>query len=256
MVSACLSGQVAVVTGASSPGGIGRAIALRFAAEGASVLMVAEGTKAQLDEVKSLCASEPNAGRIESALVDLGTNDGPVEVIALAEKLFGRVDILVNNAAVREPMAFGSYTRAQFDHAVSVNLAAPFFTSQAVLPLMRRQGGGRIIHIASQLGHVTYDNRALYGLTKAALIHLTKSMARELAKDGILVNAISPGPISTPAVADRPAAELEARFGPYLPGGRLGRPEEIAEMALFLASAAPAFLQGQSVLVDGGYTNH
>ena len=256
MGSSCLAGRVAVVTGASSPGGIGRAIALRFAAEGACVLLVAEGTAAQLEEVKVLCASQPSAGRIECAQLDLGTAEGPAEMIAKAEHLFGRVDVLVNNAAVRVPMPFGSYTRAQFDHAVSVNLAAPFFASQAVIPLMRRQGGGRIIHIASQLGHVTYDGRALYGLTKAALIHLTKSMARELAKDGILVNAISPGPISTPAVADRPAAELEARFGPYLPGGKLGRPEEIAEMALFLASSAPEFLQGQSLLVDGGYTNH
>ncbi len=251
-----LAGRIAVVSGASSPGGIGRAIALRFASEGAAVLLVAEGTQEQLAEVKALCAAQPKAGRIESAQIDLGTDDGPGEMIATAERLFGRVDVLVNNAAVRATMPFGTYTRDQFDRVVAVNLAAPFFASQAVIPLMRRQGGGRIIHIASQLGHVTYDGRALYGLTKAALIHLTKSMAHELAKDGILVNAISPGPISTPAVADRPAAELEARFGPYLPGGRLGRPEEIAETALFLATTAPAFLQGHSVLVDGGYTNH
>ncbi|MEI6720599.1 MAG: SDR family oxidoreductase [Betaproteobacteria bacterium] len=256
MNSAPLSGKFTIVTGASSPGGIGRAIAQRFAAEGAAVLLVAEGTRAQLDEAKALCAAQPNAGRIVTAQIDLGSTDGPAEMISVAEGLFGRVDVLVNNAAARATMPFGDYTREQFDRVVSVNLAAPFFASQAVIPLMRRQGGGRIIHIASQLGQVTYTGRALYGLTKAALTHLTKSMAHELAKDGILVNAISPGPISTPAVADRPAAELEARFGPYLPGGRLGRPEEIAETALFLATTAPAFLQGQSVLVDGGYTNH
>lgn len=255
-MASLLAGKIAVVTGASSPGGIGRAIASRFAEEGASVLLVAEGTPEQLAAARLACQARPDAGRIETAQIDLGTPDGPGEMIAVAERLFGRVDVLVNNAAARASVPFGNYTHEQFDHVIAVNLAAPFFASQAVVPLMRRQGGGRIIHIASQLGHVTYAGRALYGLAKAAVIHLTKSMAHELGRDGILVNAISPGPVSTPAVADRPVAELKARFDPYLPAGRLGLPEEIAETALFLAATAPAYLMGQDIVVDGGYINH
>ncbi|MBC7781995.1 MAG: SDR family oxidoreductase [Proteobacteria bacterium] len=254
---ASLVGKYAIVTGASSTGGIGRAIARRLAEEGASILLVAEGSPAQLEEARALCAACPGAGRVEVAQIDLGLRDGPDEMIATAQRLFGRVDVLVNNAATRASVPFGEYTRDQFDRVVSVNLAAPFFASQAVLPMMRRQGGGRIIHIASQLGHVTYQSRALYGLTKAAIIHLTKSMAYELGREGILVNAISPGPIATPAVlGDRPAADLNARFAHYLPGGRMGTPEEIAELAVFLASAAPAFLQGQDIVIDGGYIIH
>lgn len=251
-----LSGKFAIVTGASSPGGIGRAIALRFAEAGASLLLVAEATSTQLDEARALCAAVPGAGRVETLLIDLSLPASPEAMVQTAERLFGGVDVLVNNAAARAPMMFGDYTRQQFDHLISVNLAAPFFASQAVVPLMRRQGGGRIIHIASQLGHVTYPTRALYGLTKAAIIHLTKSMAHELGRDGIIVNAISPGPVSTPAVADRPAAEVEARFKNYLPLGRLGEPSEIAELALFLATAAPSYLQGQDIVIDGGYINH
>jgi NAD(P)-dependent dehydrogenase (short-subunit alcohol dehydrogenase family) len=252
-----LEGRFAIVTGASSPGGIGRAIARRFAREGASVLLVADGTPAQLDDARALCAAEGGSGRIEVLPIDLSLPEGPASMIGAAVHLFGRVDILVNNAAARASVPFGDYTRAQFDHVVAVNLAAPFFASQAVLPLMRRQGGGRIIHIASQLGHVTYPSRALYGLTKAAIIHLAKSMAFELGREGILVNAISPGPVSTPAVVGgRSEAEMAARFAPYLPAGRLGRPEEIAELALFLASSSPAFLQGQDIVIDGGYIIH
>jgi NAD(P)-dependent dehydrogenase (short-subunit alcohol dehydrogenase family) len=252
-----LEGRFAIVTGASSPGGIGRAIARRFAREGASVLLVAEGTQAQLDDAQALCAAEGGSGRIEVLPIDLSLPEGPASMIDAAVRLFGRVDILINNAAARASVPFGDYTRAQFDHVVAVNLAAPFFASQAVLPLMRRQGGGRIIHIASQLGHVTYPSRALYGLTKAAIIHLAKSMAFELGREGILVNAISPGPVSTPAVVGgRSEAEMAARFAPYLPAGRLGRPEEIAELALFLASSSPAFLQGQDIVIDGGYIIH
>ncbi len=258
---ASLEGRCAIITGASSAGGIGRAIARRFAGDGASVLLVAEGSPAGLDEAKALCLEAAGAvrkhGLVETLQIDLSVPEGPAAMIDAAERLFGRVDILVNNAAARASVPFGDYTRAQFDHVVAVNLAAPFFASQAVLPIMRRQGGGRIIHIASQLGHVTFPSRALYGLTKAAIIHLTKSMAHELGREGILVNAISPGPVSTPAVAGgRSEAEMASRFAPYLPAGRLGRPEEIAELALFLAASSPAFLQGQDIVIDGGYTIH
>jgi len=251
-----LQGRIAIVTGASTPHGLGRAIARRFARAGASLLLVAEGTAAQLDEASAQCAAEPGAGAVEAACIDLGEPGAPERMVGQAASRFGRVDVLVNNAGIRMPVPFGEYSREQFDRVVAVNLAAPFFASQAVLPIMRRQGGGRIIHVASQLGHVTFEGRALYGLTKAALIHLTKSMAHELARENILVNAISPGPVFTEAPVNTDPDVRARRIERYLPGGRYGEPDEVAELALFLATGAPAFLQGQDILIDGGYTNH
>jgi NAD(P)-dependent dehydrogenase (short-subunit alcohol dehydrogenase family) len=251
-----LRGKVAVITGASAPLGIGRAIATRFARSGASLFLVAEATEAKLRAAAAECEAFPQAGRVASELIDLAEPGAAERMIVRAGELFGRVDILVNNAGIRTPVNFGNYTREQFDRAISVNLAAPFFASQAVLPIMRRNGGGRIIHIASQLGHVTYSQRALYGLTKAALIHLTKSMAYELARDNIIVNAISPGPIATQPTLARDPAVTQKRVEQYVPAGRVGEPDEVAEVAFFLASSSPAFLMGQDIVVDGGYIVH
>jgi len=250
-----LSGKVALITGASSPTGIGWAIAQRFARAGASLLLVADGTREQLDDTVAVCRTTPGAGRIESLMLDLGASGEAERMVAEADRAFGRVDVLVNNAAARAPVRFGDYTHAQFERVVGVNIAAPFFASQAVLPIMRRQGGGRIIHLASQLGHVTFGERALYGLTKAALIHLTKSMALELGAEGIVVNAISPGPTDTGRRTVNGPEVMRQLIG-QVPAGRLGEPAEIAEVAFFLATSSPTFLQGQDIVVDGGYIIH
>src|SRR5215210_4077873 len=158
-----LSGKVAIVTGASTPRGLGNEIAKRFARGGASLLLVAEATQEQLDSTAKVCR-ELGAARVEVLLSDLGETGAAERMVEHADRTFGRVDVLVNNAGIRSHVSFGDYTRETFDRVIAVNLAAPFFASQAVLPIMRRQGGGRIIHTASQLGHVTYDKRAVYGL--------------------------------------------------------------------------------------------
>jgi NAD(P)-dependent dehydrogenase (short-subunit alcohol dehydrogenase family) len=254
-----LTGKVAVVTGASTELGIGSAIARRFAREGASVFLVAEGAIDELEKIRNECRNLPEAGRIDYGVYDLSEAGAAERMIEAAAQRFSRIDVLVNNAGIRAPFDFGEYTRDMFDRVVAVNLAAPFFASQAVLPVMRRQGGGRIIHIASQLGHVTYAKRALYGLTKAALIHLTKSMAYELGREGIMVNSISPGPIRTQYIIERSAGEpeeAERRLKTYVPLGRLGEPAEIADVALFLATTSATYLQGEDICVDGGYTSH
>lgn len=254
-----LSGKCAVVTGASTNKGIGRAIARRLAENGASVFLVAEGTEQQLQDAQRECRQVQPAGRFEYGLFDLATPGNAEAMIAEADRLFGRVDILVNNAVFRTDYDFLDYTRETFDRAIAVNLAAPFFASQAVVPIMRRNGGGRIIHIASQLARVTFAKRALYGLTKAAIVHLTKSMAYELGREGIAVNSISPGPIMTQPIIDRfnaDPAEGRRRIESYMPIGRFGEADEVAEVALFLAAHAPAYLQGEDICVDGGYTSH
>jgi len=252
-----LSGKVAIVTGASSPDGIGRAIARRLAREGASVFVVAEGTRGELEEAAREC-SMLGASRAGHAVFDLAQEGAAEDMVKEAEKLFGRIDILVNNAGVRARKKFGEFTRQDFNHAIAVNLAAPFFASQAVVPIMRKQGGGRIIHIASQMGMVTHECRAVYGLTKAGLIHLAKSMAFELGADNIIVNAISPGPILTGHIAELIAKEPELgrKRLEYIPAKRFGKAEEIAELAFFLASTPATFLQGANLLIDGGYTTH
>ncbi|HEX6007209.1 MAG TPA: SDR family NAD(P)-dependent oxidoreductase, partial [Burkholderiales bacterium] len=186
-----LSGKVTVITGASSPTGIGQAIARRYAAAGASVYLMAEGTEHELRAGVDACrkVSTDKDARFEFGVHDLAKPCVPEAMIAEVAHLFGRIDVLVNNAGVRARLKFEEVSRDAFDNAVAVNIAAPFFASQAAVPLMRRQGGGRIIHIASQMGVVTHERRSVYGLTKAALIHLTKAMAFELAPDGIIVNA-------------------------------------------------------------------
>ena len=254
-----LKTKFAIVTGASTPRGIGNAIAKRFAEAGASVFLVAEGTVGQLETARKECQAFARAGRIEYGVFDLAEPGAAEGMVEEAARRFGRVDVLVNNAGIRAPYKFGEYTREQFNKVVAVNLAAPFFASQAVLAVMRKQGGGRIINIASQLGRVTYARRALYGLTKAAVIHLTKSMAYELGSDGIIVNAISPGPVRTQPILDRmqeDPAEAAHRLKEYMPSGRFGEPSEIAELALFLATTTATFLQGEDICIDGGYTLH
>jgi len=253
-----LTGKVAVVTGASTPKGIGSAIARRFAAEGASLYLAAEGPADQLETTADSCRALNRDARIEYGVFDLGEAGQPEAMIEAALGALGRVDVLVNNAGIRDHMAFGEVSRALFDKVVAVNVAAAFFASQAVLPAMRKQGGGRIIHIASQMGSIAHAKRSVYGLTKAALIHLTKSMAYELGAEGIIVNAISPGPILTQPILDR--LEKEPGYSDtrmtYLRANRFGTPDEIAELAFYLAATDATYMQGADLLIDGGYTTH
>jgi NAD(P)-dependent dehydrogenase (short-subunit alcohol dehydrogenase family) len=254
-----LTDKVAVVTGASTPRGIGSAIARRFAAEGASVYLAAEGPADALESETEKCRATCRPGaRVEFGVFDLGVAGRPEAMIEDALSRFGRVDVLVNNAGIRDHRAFGDVSRELFDQVVSVNLAAAFFASQAVLPAMRAQGGGRIIHIASQMGSIAHDKRSVYGLTKAALVHLTKSMAYELGAEGIIVNAISPGPILTQPILDRLDKEpgySDTRMT-YLRANRFGTPDEIAELAFYLAATDATYMQGANLLIDGGYTTH
>jgi NAD(P)-dependent dehydrogenase (short-subunit alcohol dehydrogenase family) len=248
-----LANKVAIITGASNPKGIGSAIARRLAGEGANLLLVAEGPEDQLKAVAAECRTlGDGVSRVEAELYDLEQPTAAEAMVETALKHFGRIDILVNNAAVRARKRFEEFSRQDFRQTVAVNLETPFFASKAAIPAMRKQGGGRIIHIASQMGLVAADERMLYGMTKAALIYLARAMAYELAADGILVNAISPGPIDTATSNPETVRKLLG----YLRTSRRGTPEEIAEVALFLATAAPEFMIGQNIVVDGGYTLH
>lgn len=245
--------KVALLTGASR--GIGRETALALAGKGLGLFLVAEGTPEELAEAEAACraAGAPEAA---SAVFDLGQPGAAEAMVEAALARFGRVDVLVNNAGIRCRKPFGTFTRADFAGLIEVNLAAAFFASQAVLPAMRAQGGGRIIHVASQMGRVASEDNALYGCAKAALIQLTKNMAFELAKEGIQVNSVSPGPIATRYNIEsygRIPGRTEQMVS-RIPAGRLGEPGEIAEAITFLATAEGSFIQGHDLVVDGGYT--
>ncbi len=247
--------RIAVVTGASR--GIGRETAYALAAKGFSLLLAAEGTLAELEQAVADCKSR-GAPEARLAVVDLSTSGAAETMIEAALAQFGRVDVLVNNAGIRCRRAFGSFTRDDFSRLIEVNLAAAFFASQAVLPAMRRQGGGRIIHVASQMGSVAAEENALYGTTKAALIHLARNMAFELAADGIQVNTVSPGPIATQFNMDtwgKIPNKLETMVS-RVPAGRMGRPAEIAEAIAFLATMAGSYIHGHDLVIDGGYVIH
>jgi len=252
-----LSGKVAIVSGGSR--GIGKSIALRLMREGASVFVTDEAASPELAQSIVDCnvAAGGNA-RAVSAAFDLANEGAAEAMVAAAVKAFGSVDILVNNAGIRGAKNFGEFTYQDFNSVVAVNLRAPFFASQAVVPLMKAKGGGRIIHIASQHGIVAGRERVLYGATKAALAFLARGMAYELSAHNILVNAVSPGPIASEAYRKRMADDPErARHHlDYLPLGRPGEPEEVASVVAFLASDEATFIQGQNIVVDGGFVIH
>jgi len=251
-----LKGRTALVTGAAR--GIGAAIARALARKGALVYVAANDLEDRLVAVAKECSELNGSGRALHGVFDFLQEGDAQKMVAAGIAAMGRVDVLVNNAGIRISRPFGEFTGTDFDQVVGVNLKAPFLASQAVIPSMKANGGGRIIHIASQMGLVTDREISLYGLTKAALIHLTKSMAFELAPFNIGVNAVSPGPIMTEFNAARVEGDpaRKARRESYIPVGRYGRPEEVAEAVAFLACAEGAFIQGHNLVVDGGYVTH
>lgn len=241
-----LANQVAVVTGAGR--GIGRAIALTFAAQGADIVCIsrtAENSERAAEEVRQL-------GRKAWALaVDVA--DGAA-VSAAAEKVLaepGRVDILVNNAGVTRDGLLMRMSEADWDTVLDTNLKGAFLVTKAFTRAFVKQRSGRIINVASVIGLIGNAGQANYAASKAALIGFTKSVARELASRGVTVNALAPGFIETDMTAVL-AAELKTGLLQRIPLNRFGQPEDIAAAALFLAGPGARYITGQVLTVDGG----
>jgi len=244
-----LQGKVAIVTGAA--GDIGRAIAARFVAEGASVLC------ADLDlEGAEKCARSAGASAA-AARCDVSDSASAKACVKAAAGKFGSLHILVNNAATVSPyVPVHALDEADWRQALDVNLTGAFLMSKHAVPAMQASGSGCIIHMASQMGHVGAPGRAAYGTTKAALIHLARIMALDYGPHRIRVNSLSPGAVLSSRVIAR-YGSAEATREQLLPGypiGRLGSAEDVALAATYLASDEAAFVTGTDLLVDGGYT--
>jgi len=244
-----LMGKVAIITGSAR--GIGRAIARRFAREGASLalidiledelLKVADEVRLMGSKVLHIKADVSSVGEVRMA-------------IARVFEAYGKIDILVNNAGIFSSASLEELSEERWNRVMDVNLKSAVFLSQQVAEYMKRQGGGKIINIASTAGITGgYYAGIDYSISKAGLIALTKSLARRLAKYNIKVNAIAPGIIDTPMTQAWPK-EVIKELLTKIPLGRLGSPDDVASVAAFLASDDADYITGQVIIVDGGLT--
>ncbi|HLH55514.1 MAG TPA: 3-oxoacyl-[acyl-carrier-protein] reductase [Verrucomicrobiae bacterium] len=241
-----LSNQVAVVTGAGR--GIGRAVALKFASEGADVVCVSR----TVENAEKIAGEIRGIGRKAWAhAVDVSN---AAEVGAAVDQVLteaGKVDILVNNAGVTRDGLLARMSEADWDTVLDTNLKGAFLFTKALARGFMKQRSGRIINVASIVGLIGNAGQCNYAASKAALLGFTKSLARELASRGVLVNAIAPGFVDTDMTSGL-KEELKAELLKSIPLGTLGKPEDIAEAALFLAGPGSRYITGQVLTVDGG----
>lgn len=242
-----LKGKTALVTGASR--GIGRAIALALAEAGANVAVNCQRSVGAAEEVSMLCRVSGVVAHAYQA--DVSRQEDANQMIDSILQEFDHVDILVNNAGITRDKSFLKMTWEMWEEVLGVNLTGPFNVTRALLPGMIERGWGRVINISSIVGQTGNFGQANYAVTKAGLIGFTKTLAREVARKGITVNAIAPGFIDTDMLKDMPQAALDA-VKATIPLGRLGRPEEVGVAVTFLASPMASYITGQVVPVNGG----
>ena len=243
-----LEDKVAVVTGAGS--GIGAASALRFAAEGARVLVA----DIRLHKAEQTVADAQDAGgEASSVAVDVADEGSVAAMIDTCIDRYGGIDVLFNNAGTLRPGSAVELSVEDWDFVMGVNVRSVFLGAKFAVPHMEAKGGGSIINTASISGLHGDGGAVVYAASKGAVINLTRALSTDHAPQGVRVNAICPGTIETPPVqrmmADPNALELNKRAHAL---GRLGRPEEIANAALWLASDESSFVSGEAIVVDGG----
>ena len=242
-----LEGKTCLVTGAAR--GIGKALALRFAAEGANIaftdLVIDENGKQTEEEIKALGVE---CKGYASNAADFAQTEAVVKEVM---KDFGRIDVLVNNAGITKDGLMMRMSEQQWDAVIAVNLKSAFNFIHAVLPIMMRQRSGSIINMASVVGVHGNAGQANYAASKAGLIALAKSIAQEVGSRGIRANAIAPGFIETAMTAALPD-DVRAEWCQRIPLRRGGKPEDIADVATFLASDMSSYVTGQVIQVDGG----
>jgi NAD(P)-dependent dehydrogenase (short-subunit alcohol dehydrogenase family) len=245
-----LPDKKAVITGAGR--GIGRQIALRFAAEGAHVVIA----DLRIEDARAAAAEITAAGGKASAVhVDVGDAASVGQMIEAASAAFGPLDVLVNNAGVGLNKPFLTTTQAEWDLNLRVNLTGTFLCAQAAARVMVEHGGGRIINIASISGQRGGVGRSAYGASKGGVIALTKIMAVELAPLQVRVNAVAPGPVDTDQSRATHTAATRRSYLERIPMNRYGTADEIASGVVFLASDDSGFVTGHVLNVDGGFNS-
>ncbi|MGE7949133.1 3-oxoacyl-[acyl-carrier-protein] reductase [Lysinibacillus sp. NPDC093688] len=242
-----LEGKVAVVTGASR--GIGRAIALKLANEGAKVVVNYSGSQAKAEEV--VAAIQENGGEAIAVQASVSKTEEVTALMDAAVKTFGSLDILVNNAGITRDNLLMRMKEDEWDDVLDTNLKGVFLCTKAVTRQMMKQRAGRIINISSIVGVAGNAGQANYVAAKAGVIGLTKTTAKELASRNILVNAIAPGFIETEMTEQLPE-DLKQGMLTQIPLAKLGQPEDIAKAVAFLASDDANYMTGQTLHIDGG----
>jgi len=246
-----VSGKIALVTGGTS--GIGRMIAHGFVSRGVKTY-IASRDQGRSDEV---AAELSQHGECFGLCADLAQEDGPATLARRLAERESRLDILVNNAGANARGSIEEMTVEAWDMVLAVNLRASFFLTQQVLPQLRAAASAsspaRVINIGSIGGaHVPNWEAHPYGASKAAVHHLTRSLAKRFGPDHILVNAIAPGPFQS-RLTDTASDAVQKSIATYIPAGRAGTPEDVQGLSIFLASRAGAYINGSTIALDGGY---
>ena len=238
--------QIAIVTGASR--GIGAAIARKFCEEGASVMLCSRSADGVAEIAGTLVAEGYTASSMQA---DVSRKDDVEALVNLTLKEFSRIDILVNNAGITRDALLMRMKDEDWEAVLQSNLTGTMYCTRAVLRTMIRQKSGRIINQSSVVGVSGNAGQANYAASKAGIIGFTKSVAQEVGRRGITVNAIVPGLVTTDMTADLSSSDRERMLG-LIPLGSFGIPEDVAELTMFLASGAARYITGQAIHVDGG----
>ena len=245
-----LSGQVAMVTGASQ--GLGRACAIRLGQSGAKVLCVARNAEKLASTVEEIVSG---GGQAEAIACDVANRDSVAGLFSqLTDKENARLDILVNNAGITRDTLLPRMTDVQWDEVIQTNLTSCFLFCRAASIMMMSQRYGRIINMSSVSGIVGNAGQTNYSASKAGMIGFTQSLAKELGKRKVTINAVAPGFIEsemTEALGEDLIKQVKSR----IPANRLGTPDDVAGAVLFLASSAASYITGQVIVVDGGMTS-